>query len=235
MKVMIDIGHGGSDPGAGGNGLIEKDINLKVGLHLREYLNAYDAEVRTTRETDVTLSNDERVALVQSFDPDLCISVHHNAASASEARGAEVIHAHYDQYDDKLANAILSNMEAIGMPRRRSFTRLNSRGDDWYFMIRRIWDNNTDALITEGGFVTNQADADLLRNEEFLLSEAKAIGASVVEYLGLKPKDSSNWWDEAMKRIKEAGLIENIHDGREAVTWAEFATVMSRLLDKLKI
>ncbi|MDF2520274.1 MAG: cell wall hydrolase/autolysin [Clostridia bacterium] len=235
MKVMIDIGHGGSDPGAGGNGLIEKDINLQVGLHLREYLNAYDVEVRTTRETDITLSSDERVALVQSFDPNLCISVHHNAASASEARGAEVIHAHYDQYDDKLANAILDNMEAIGMPRRKSFTRLNSRGDDWYFMIRRIWDNNTDAIITEGGFVTNQADADLLRRKEFLLSEAKAIGTAVVEYLGLKPKDSSNWWDEAMKRINEEGLIENIHDGRDAVTWAEFATVMSRLLDKLKI
>lgn len=235
MKVMIDIGHGGRDPGASGNGLIEKDINLRVGLHLREYLNAYDVEVRTTREADVTLSNDERVAVVQSFDPDLCISVHHNAASASKARGAEVIHAHYDQHDDKLAKAILDNMEAIGMPRRRIFTRLNSRGDDWYFMIRRIWDNNTHAIITEGGFVTNQTDAGLLKRENFLLSEARAIGAAVVGYLDLKPKNNSNWWDEAMKRINEAGLIENIHDGRDAVTWAEFATVMSRLLDKLKI
>jgi N-acetylmuramoyl-L-alanine amidase len=234
MKVMIDIGHGGSDNGASGNELIEKDINLKVGIMLYNYLSQYDVEVRTTRNSDVTLSNDVRVELVNSYNPDLCVSVHHNAASAAEARGAEVIHAHYDEYDDKLANEILANMATIGMPKRRIFTKLNSRGDDWYYMIRRIWDTNTHAIIVEGGFVTNAEDAALLKSDDFLKLESVAIGSAIVEYLGLKLK-SNNWWNEAMQRIVSEGLIENEHNGNDFVTWGEFATVMSRLLDKLKL
>lgn len=233
-KVMIDIGHGGNDTGAMGNGLIEKDVNLKVGLMLRDYLLKYDVDVRTTRDKDNSLSNDARVDMVNNFNPDLCVSVHHNAASAATARGAEVIHAHYDEYDDKLANEILVNITMNGMPKRKAFTKLNSRGDDWYYMIRRIWDTNTDAIIVEGGFVTNSADAELLKKEDFLMSEAAAIGSAVVEYLGLKLK-SSNWWDEAMQRMVRLGLIENEHNGNQAVTWGEFAVVMSRLLDKLKL
>ncbi|MDF2532090.1 MAG: cell wall hydrolase/autolysin [Clostridia bacterium] len=233
-KVMIDIGHGGSDPGSSGNGLIEKDVNLKVGVMLYNYLSKYDVEVRTTRNTDVTLSNDVRVELVNKFDPDLSVSVHHNAASTVEARGAEVIHAHYDEYDDKLANRILDNMEAIGMPKRRAFTKLNTRGDDWYYMIRRIWDTTTDAIIVEGGFVTNSIDAELLKSEDFLMEEAAAIGKAIVEYLGLQLITES-WWDAAMQRMVTAGLIENEHNGHQAVTWGEFATVISRLLDKLQL
>lgn len=232
-KVMIDIGHGGSDTGAVGNGLMEKDINLKVGVALYNYLSRYNVEVRNTRDTDVTLTNDSRVELVNSYNPDLSISVHHNAAITAEARGAEVIHAHYDEYDDKLANQILANMDAIGMPKRRAFTKLNSRGDDWYYMIRRIWDANTKAIIVEGGFVTNPADAKLLEKEDFLMAESVAIGSAVVEYLGLELR-SSNWWDEAMDRMVMAGLIENEHNGNNPVTWGEFGAVMSRFLDKLK-
>lgn len=233
-KVMIDIGHGGSDPGAAGNGLIEKDINLKVGTMLYNYLSRYDVDVRTTRDADVTLSNDLRVETVNSFNPDLSVSVHHNAASTAEARGAEVIHAHYNEYDDKLANKILANMAAVGMPKRRAFTKLNSRGDDWYYMIRRIWDANTYAIIVEGGFVTNSKDAELLKKQDFLMSEAVAIGSAVVEYLGLKLK-SNTWWNEAMQRMVISGLIENEHNANNTVTWGEFATVISRLLDKLKL
>lgn len=231
---MIDIGHGGTDTGAKGNGLVEKNLNLKVGLLLRDLFADYEVEVKTTRDTDITLTNDTRVEIVKNFDPDLCISIHHNSATSTDARGSEVIHAYYDQRDDKLANAILDNLSAIGMPKRRAFTKLNSRGDDWYFMIRRIWDSNTEAIIVEGGFVTNKTDADMLRKDEYLASEARAIGKAVVEYLGLRSK-TENWWDADMKRIKAAGIIENEHDGNDTVTWAELATVMSRLLDKLKL
>ncbi|OGO78868.1 MAG: hypothetical protein A2Y23_05180 [Clostridiales bacterium GWB2_37_7] len=232
-KIMIDIGHGGSDSGAIGNGLIEKDINLKVGLMIYNYLSRYDVEVGITRRADIALSNDARVELVNSFQPDLCVSIHHNAAASAEARGAEVIHAHYDNYDDKLATAILENIGNIGMPKRRIFTRLNSRGDDWYFMIRRIWDNNTAAIIVEGGFVTNSKDAEMLKKEDFLMLEATAIGSAIVEYLDLKPK-VGNWWDGSMERMKTEGLIQNKHNGNEPVSWGEFATVISRLLDKLQ-
>ncbi|MFT9496359.1 N-acetylmuramoyl-L-alanine amidase family protein [Anaerosolibacter sp.] len=186
-RIMIDIGHGGSDAGAAANGLVEKDLNLKVGLKLREMLSWYEVDVRMTRDKDIDLSADQRVKLVNDFNPDLCVSVHHNAAAAS-ARGAEVIHAHYDKEDDALAVDILQRLSLLGMPTRRAFTKLNESGSDWYFMIRRIWDNDTDAIITEGGFVTNTEDAKLLKAETFLKGEAEAIGSAIVKHLGLKPK-----------------------------------------------
>jgi N-acetylmuramoyl-L-alanine amidase len=187
-KIMIDIGHGGSDPGAKANGLVEKDINLIVGLLIGDELKPFDCEVKFSRTTDITLSADNRVAIVKNYNPDLCVSVHHNYAAIASARGAEVIHAHYDTQDDLLASDILKRLAAIGMPTRRAFTKLNERGSDWYYMIRLIWDNDTDAIITEGGFLSNSFDVLMLSNNDYLKAEAKAIAGSIVTYLKLQPK-----------------------------------------------
>ena len=189
-KIMIDIGHGGNDPGATANGLVEKVLNLKVGLLIQEELKGYDCEVKLTRTTDTNLSADDRVAMIKKYNPDLCVSVHHNATRDVNARGAEVIHAHFDIGDDALATNILNRLATVGMTTRRSFTKLNERGSDWYFMIRRVWDNDTDALIIEGGFLTNVVDALMLKNNVYLKAEAKAIAASIVAYLKLQPSKS---------------------------------------------
>lgn len=233
-KLMLDIGHGGVDKGASSNGLLEKDINLKVGLLIKEYLESYEVEINLTRETDTTISPDNRVSLVDKYNPDLCVSIHHNAASKSSARGAEVIHAHYDEYDDRLALAILSKLALAGMPSRRTFTRLNGRGSDWYYMIRRIWDADTDAIIVEGGFITNNEDAEMLKKDSYLFLEAKAIGEAIVEYLNLKAKKTYHWGDSEVKELKSKGLIKEIHKSEDIVTWAEFATVINRLWSKIR-
>lgn len=232
-KVILDIGHGGKDTGASANGLIEKELNLKVGLMVMDYLSNYEAEVRTTREKDVDLSANERVKIVNDYNPDLCVSIHHNAAGSADARGSEVIHAHYDEYDDKLALSILNKLTKLGMPARRAFAKLNDRGTDWYFMIRDIWDNDTDAIIVEGGFLTNKKDAELLSKSEFLQGEAKAIGEAIVEYLGLESKQKAHWGDVEIKELMNKGLITAAHGGENVVTWAEFATVVNRLHNKL--
>jgi N-acetylmuramoyl-L-alanine amidase len=187
-KVMIDVGHGGTDVGANANGLKEKDLNLQVALKVREYLKPYDVEVKMTREVDKTLTPDERVKIVLDFNPDLCVSIHHNSFNTI-ARGGEAIHSHYEKQDDKLANAIIDKLAKAGMPKRRAFTKLNDSGKDYYYMIRQINDNDTDAIITEGGFVDNIEDVILLKTEAYINAEAKAIADSVVEYLGLKLKE----------------------------------------------
>ncbi|MDF2591408.1 MAG: sporulation-specific N-acetylmuramoyl-L-alanine amidase [Clostridia bacterium] len=210
-KVLIDIGHGGSDPGAQANGLVEKVINLKVGLLLKDYLLGFECDVKLTRETDITLTADQRVAIAKAYNPDLCISVHHNAAEDIKARGSEVIHAHYDDYDDKLALDIMQRLAVAGMPKRRAFTKLNSIGSDWYYMIRRIWDNDTDAIITEGGFVTNAADAALLKTDAFLTVEAQAIAYSIVDYLKLRLKKLTEEQQLyiAIAKLKDRGIMNS--------------------------
>lgn len=184
-KIMIDIGHGGSDPGAQSNGLIEKAVNLIVGLMIAEELKPYDCEVKTSRVSDVSLPPDNRVKLINDYNPDICISIHHNSAADSKVRGSEVIHSYSDKSDDVLAQDILNRLNKAGMPVRRMFTKLNDQGKDWYYMIRSI---KAQSVIVEGGFLSNLEDAKLLKDNSYLQAEANAIAEAIVAYLKLSPK-----------------------------------------------
>ena len=177
IRLMFDIGHGGKDPGACANGLQEKNVNLIVGLAALDYVKTnYIVDARVSRQTDVSLPEEDRIKLISTFNPRLCISVHHNAAQNVNARGSEIIHGHYDQEDDVLAKDIMDELVKIGMPKKLSFTKLNDQQKDWYYMIRRIWDNDTHAIIFEGGYVTNKEDAKLLSSIEYLKTEGYVLG-----------------------------------------------------------
>ena len=90
--VVIDAGHGGFDPGAiGPSGVAEKDLVLPIALALRERLLELGAvRVALTRERDSFLPLEERVALAESLEPDLFVSIHADSAPVEEARGANV-------------------------------------------------------------------------------------------------------------------------------------------------
>jgi len=95
--IAIDPGHGGMHTGGkGNNGLLEKDINLGVALHLQEYLQSWGAQVVMTRQNDrhfdpnVDDDLDARVRIVNARNPDLFLSIHTNYVPASGPRGFEV-------------------------------------------------------------------------------------------------------------------------------------------------
>ena len=81
--IVIDAGHGGSDPGAVGNGIKEKDYNLLISKYMYDRFKELNVPVSLTRSDDVTLSPKERVNKVKSFYGDskdvLVISNHLNA------------------------------------------------------------------------------------------------------------------------------------------------------------
>lgn len=81
IKIFIDPGHGGTDrKNKGPAGLaIEADINLKVGLYLREYLTKAGAIVNMSRDRDTFISLDDRSRLANEWGADIFISIHHNA------------------------------------------------------------------------------------------------------------------------------------------------------------
>ncbi len=90
--VVIDAGHGGFDPGATGpGGVVEKDVVLPMALALRDRLLELGAvRVALTRESDRFLPLESRVALAESLEPDLFVSIHADSAPVEEARGANV-------------------------------------------------------------------------------------------------------------------------------------------------
>lgn len=89
--VAIDPGHGGIDPGAEREGLSEKILMLDVALALRDLLQAVEGvDVVLTRETDVFVSLQSRVALAHQVGADLFVSLHADALSQGSARGATI-------------------------------------------------------------------------------------------------------------------------------------------------
>lgn len=89
--IVLDPGHGGKDPGAvGRNGLMEKDVTLRISKRLREKLaSRLDSKILMTRETDVFIPLEERTAIANSRDADLFVSIHINASPRRAATGIE--------------------------------------------------------------------------------------------------------------------------------------------------
>ena len=102
--VVIDAGHGGSDPGKVGiNGQLEKDINLKITEQLKAYLEASDVEVILTRDSDQGLysSGDshkkmadmrKRCEIINEVVPDLVVSIHQNSYHEEYVSGGQVFY-----------------------------------------------------------------------------------------------------------------------------------------------
>jgi N-acetylmuramoyl-L-alanine amidase len=89
VRVMIDPGHGGKDPGAiGRTGLKEKDVVLEIGRRIREKLaRSADFDVRMTRDEDVFIPLEERTAMANKGGVDIFVSLHINASRNRKAEG----------------------------------------------------------------------------------------------------------------------------------------------------
>ena len=119
--VYIDPGHGGTDPGASGNGIVEKTLVLNVALKLKEKLEANGIKVIMSRTSDVYVSLEDRSKGANNAKPDLFISIHINSAGATSASGIETYY--YKSIDKPLAQSIQSSLI--------SYTGAVNRGAKW--------------------------------------------------------------------------------------------------------
>ncbi|MBE9046490.1 N-acetylmuramoyl-L-alanine amidase [Pleurocapsales cyanobacterium LEGE 10410] len=80
VEILLDPGHGGEEPGAKGpTGYPEKEINLLISKLVEQELTQLGAKVYLTRERDVDVSLEERMAMIDKVKPDLAVSIHYNA------------------------------------------------------------------------------------------------------------------------------------------------------------
>lgn len=105
-KVVLDPGHGGSDPGAVGiGGILEKDLTLDLARRLKKKLEKLGLEVKLTRESDRFVALEERTAIANTARADLFISLHFNAHKVKKLSGIETFYLDLtdDRYSLKLA------------------------------------------------------------------------------------------------------------------------------------
>lgn len=90
FTVVIDPGHGGIDPGAERDGVNEKELMLRIAQSLRDVLVRNDVDVVLTREQDMFVALETRVAIAHQVEADMFLSLHADALSEGGARGATI-------------------------------------------------------------------------------------------------------------------------------------------------
>ena len=182
-SIIIDPGHGGTDPGAIGFGVREKDWNLRISLYQYERLKELGANVAITRTNDKSLDSVARTNLIKN-KYDIAISNHWNAFNG-KARGIETIHSIFGgkTFATSLANALV---KATGLPLRRVFSRKNSSGGDYYFMHRLT--GSTTTIIIEYGFIDNAVDHTWYKNDSNFYKAAEAVIEAVCKEIGITYK-----------------------------------------------
>ena len=112
--IVVDAGHGGKDPGASANGVVEKNVNLGIALELERVLTAQGFRVVMTRKTDVYLTLQERTDIANRVDADLFVSVHVNALpSKTSMTGFEIYIMALPTDKDAMELAKIENREYV--------------------------------------------------------------------------------------------------------------------------
>ncbi|HBL84440.1 MAG: cell wall hydrolase [Clostridiales bacterium GWF2_38_85] len=186
IKIFIDQGHnptGYHNTGAVGNGLFEQDITYQVGVYLKELLdNDPRFEVRLSRpiaDTVLGTSNStslaERVWLANRWPADYFISIHANANFNPQVNGTEMYIYRYNSQANWLAEKIMSGIvDVVGTKNNGIFARA-------LYVLRNT---TMPAVLAELAYVTNQADAQKLRDDQYQFAYGIYLG--LLRYFGFE-------------------------------------------------
>jgi len=204
-KIVIDPGHGGTDPGTSGNGIVEKDYTLKISEYMKNRFDELGIESSLTRTSDTTLSPSDRPAKAQSFygkgNDVILVSNHINAGGGD---GAEIIYALRNS--DNLSRRIASEIEKTGQNVRKYYQRRlpSNPAKDYYYILRDT--PNNESVIVEYGFVDSTGDdVSQLKNDWEELAEA--VVKAIAEYIGVPytVEDNENYY-----KVKSGDTLWNI-------------------------
>lgn len=182
-KIVIDPGHGGSDPGTSANGITEKEYTLKISQYMKKRLDDLGIENSITRTGDETLEPSVRLKRVQDFygtGSDIIVVSNHINAGGSD--GAEIIYALRN--NDTLPSKIAKELEAAGQNVRKYYQRRlpSNPAKDYYYILRDT--PNNQSIIVEYGFVdSKEDDVNQIKNNYEELTEA--VVKALADYAGV--------------------------------------------------
>ena len=180
--IIVDIGHGGKDKGTSVNGIDESDLNLKIGLKLRDKLIKEGVTVIVTRDGNYDLSSpnatrrkksdfDNRINLINNSNADLYLSIHINYLNDSRYYGAQVF---YTNGNEELARdiqqAFRDNLASPMTEKKLS----NS-----IYMYKNL---KVPGVLIECGFLSNDKERKLLLNDDYQNKIVKSIINGLLKY-----------------------------------------------------
>lgn len=203
LTVLIDVGHGGSDGGAGGKApyefitytgktipaggyICERDFNLPVALMLRDMLEEKGAEVIMSAQTDKYVSFAERKSLIESNaeKADILVSIHHNAFNEKTAGFEILAQIKYKNGGAgfEFAKILEKHYFENGRIRRvPTVFREGSKGD-YYAILRYAAGVEMLAVMSEYAYLDHAEDVKSILSNDGLKKEAQAICNAIIEY-----------------------------------------------------
>lgn len=182
--IVIDPGHGGIDIGTSRGSLRESRINLVISMKLKDYLTDSGYTVILTRYSDVALDHlsnisdtrerkdlDARVKIINSSNAYMFLNIHINSVPQWPSASGSIVFYNNNITGSKVlaqrTQGELNNIVVNGVKRKANISRV----DDFYL----INNSNIPGLLIEAAFITNNAEYDLLKTDDFLRKLAKAI------------------------------------------------------------
>ena len=179
--VVVDSGHGGSDPGAISGSLQEKVFTLEAANYMTRRLQELGIPVVSIKTTDEDISRTERLRRAnEAFNKDPNAILISNHINSGGGEGAEIIYALRN--DDTLASMALENIGDAGQKMRKIYQRRlpEDPSKDYYYIIRET--SPMQSLLVEYGFIDNSADQKKLQNN--LTDYVEGVVKAIADYGG---------------------------------------------------
>lgn len=169
--IVVDAGHGGTQPGAVRSNVMEKELTLAISLKLAEELRALGATVSMTRDDDSDVPLEDRVALVNELKPDLFLSVHINANPQPRLDGIETYYYSAESACPARAiyDALVRELKEPG----------NWVAQKEFYVVHRA---TVPAVLAEVGYLSRPSKRVKLTSAYYQEQVAKALSAGVTAY-----------------------------------------------------
>ena len=183
VKIFLDAGHGDKDSGAVGNNLYEKKVVLDLAHRIKQKLQAYEnVDIKLSRNDDTFLELSERTKIANSWGADCYLSIHLNSATDKSARGFESYIYSGTTNKSTIAFQNVLHEEIIKKIGKMISTDRGKKRANFHVLR----ESNMQACLTENLFISNSADANLLKQDSFLEAIAEGHTNGLERFFGLK-------------------------------------------------
>lgn len=189
VTVIIDAGHGGRDGGASSDdGTLEKDLNLAVAKKVKALLSVCDINIVMTRESDIMLAEESsthkkrddlnaRLHTADKYENAIFVSIHMNKFPVKKYSGLQVYYS-----KNNAGGKILADMigEKTALFLQKDNDRKSKAADSSIYILHNI---RVPAVLVECGFLSNDEETKLLKNEEYQDKLATLISMSILDFI----------------------------------------------------
>lgn len=177
VDIVLDAGHGGKDPGANINDVIEKDITLQIAQMTREILEDAGYSVAMTRNDDTFIELKERSVCANKKNADIFVSIHCNSSEDAIGKGIETYYTEQkgtssESLAKELQNALIEHTDAENRDLKTA---------DYTVLVR----TTMPSALVEVGFLTDSEERELLVQEKYQKKLAEGIAEGIINYYSI--------------------------------------------------